>query len=172
MEEIAVTLSTKSEDQIQAMEVDIQPTDPFGVRYDKQVKYSIALQRAIERHSRDEEADESACPYHARMLNRHLRRSTSLTPADTDTEDILEEALRITSGDRNNQYGPPDQDFQRTAAMWSAMKGVEFEAREVAMFMILLKLSRETHQKKRDNSVDIAGYARCLDICNRAAGEY
>ena len=56
--------------------------------------------------------------------------------------------------------------------MWSAMKGVEFEAREVAMFMILLKLSRETHQKKRDNSVDIAGYARCLDICNRAAGEY
>ena len=172
MEEIAVTLSTKSEDQIQAMEVDIKPDDPFGVRYDKQVKYSIALQRAIERHSRDEEADESACPYHARMLNRHLRRSTSLTPADADAEDVLEEALRITSGDRNNQYGPPDQDFQRTAALWSAMKGVEFNAREVAMFMILLKLSRETHQKKRDNSVDIAGYARCLDICNRAAGEY
>ena len=172
MEEIAVTLSTKSESEIQAMEVDIKPDDPFGVRYDKQVKYSIALQRVIERHCKGEEADESACPYHAKMLNRHLRRSTSLTPADPHTEDVLEEALRITSGDRNNQYGPPDQDFQRTAAMWSAMKGVEFEAREVAMFMILLKLSRETHQKKRDNSVDIAGYARCLDICNRAAGEY
>ena len=120
MEEIEVT---KSEDQIQAMEVDIQPDDPFGVRYDKQVKYSIALQRVIERHCKGEEADESACPYHAKMLNRHLRRSTSLTPpaADTDTEDVLEEALRITSGDRNASYGPPDQDFQRTAAMWSAM---------------------------------------------------
>jgi hypothetical protein len=56
--------------------------------------------------------------------------------------------------------------------MWSALKGVEFTAREVAMFMIALKLSRETHQMKRDNSVDIAGYARCLDICNRAAGNY
>jgi hypothetical protein len=106
------------------------------------------------------------------MLNRHLRRSTSLTPADPHAEDVLEEALRITSGDRNASYGPPDQDFQRTASLWSALKGIPFTAREVAMFMILLKLSRETHQKKRDNSVDIAGYARCLDICNRAAGEY
>lgn len=82
-----------------------------------------------------------------------------------EPEDILEEALRITKGDRNASYGPPDQDFQRTAAMWSAMKGVPFEAREVAMFMVALKLSRETHQKKRDNWVDIAGYARCGSIC-------
>lgn len=84
-------------------------------------------------------------------------------------EDILLEALRITKGERNAQYGPPEQDFTRTAAMWTALKGVEFEAREVAMFMIALKLSRETHQRKRDNAVDIAGYARCLDICNQAA---
>ena len=79
--------------------------------------------------------------------------------------DILEEALRITKGDRNASYGPPDQDFQRTAAIWSAIKGVPFEAREVAMFMIALKLSRETHQRKRDNWVDIAGYARCGSLC-------
>lgn len=76
-------------------------------------------------------------------------------------EDVLEEALRITSGDRQAQYGPPDQDFQRTAKMWTALKGVEFTANDVAMFMILLKCSRQTHQNKRDNWVDIAGYARC-----------
>lgn len=76
-------------------------------------------------------------------------------------EDVLEEALRITRGDRQAQYGPPDQDFQRTAKMWSALKGVEFSAREVALFMVLLKCSRQTHQNKRDNWVDIAGYARC-----------
>jgi hypothetical protein len=79
-------------------------------------------------------------------------------------EDILEEALRITRGDRQNQYGPPDQDFQRTAKMWSALKGVEFTAHEVALFMIALKLSRQTHQDKRDNWVDIAGYARCGSV--------
>jgi hypothetical protein len=80
-------------------------------------------------------------------------------------EGILEEAIRITRGDRQAQYGPPDQDFERTAKMWSALKGVEFEAREVAMFMICLKLSRETHQRKRDNWVDTAGYASCGAQC-------
>ena len=80
-------------------------------------------------------------------------------------EGILEEAIRITRGDRQAQYGPPDQDFERTAKMWSALKGVEFEAREVAMFMICLKLSRETHQRKRDNWVDASGYASCGAEC-------
>lgn len=84
---------------------------------------------------------------------------------DYSHEDILAEALRITNGDRQNAYGPPDQDFTRTAAMWSAIKGVEFSAREVAMFMIAMKLSRETHQCKRDNWVDIAGYAKCGSLC-------
>ena len=86
-----------------------------------------------------------------------------------EEEDILETALRITKGDRNAQYGPPDQDFHRTAAMWTAMKGIQFEAREVAMFMIALKLSRETHQRKTDNWVDIAGYARCGSLCKPRA---
>jgi hypothetical protein len=94
----------------------------------------------------------------------------ALQNAPDEEEDVLEEALRITSGDRQNQYGPPDQDFTRTAAMWSALFGHKlkspFEARDVAMAMICLKLSRETHQRKRDNAVDGAGYFRCLHLCN------
>lgn len=86
-------------------------------------------------------------------------------------EDILEEALRITRGDRQAQYGPPDQDFQRTAKIWSALKGIELTANDVAMFMIALKLSRQTHQRKRDNWVDIAGYARCGSLIADAAVE-
>lgn len=89
----------------------------------------------------------------------------TLDPETKPPEDILEEALRITKGDRNASYGPPDQDFTRTAAIWSALKGVTFEAREVAMFMIAMKLSRETHQRNRDNWVDVAGYARCGSLC-------
>lgn len=92
--------------------------------------------------------------------------------ANADNEDILEEALRITSGDRQANYGPPDQDFVRIAKLWTALSGFEFKSRDVAMFMICVKLSREIHQRKRDNAVDIAGYARCLDICNTAAGVY
>ena len=91
---------------------------------------------------------------------------------DDDDKDILDTAARITRGDRNASYGPPDQDFRRTAGMWSALfgaklqDGVTFEPRDVAMAMILLKCSRESHQRKLDNWVDIAGYARCGSKCN------
>lgn len=90
----------------------------------------------------------------------------------TNSEDVLMEAYRLTTGDRNAQYGPPDQDFARTAAMWSALFGRKFETWEVAQAMCCLKLSRLTHQRKRDSVVDLAGYARCMDVCYRAAGGY
>jgi hypothetical protein len=97
---------------------------------------------------------------------------TAAEQDDDDDEDILAEASRITRGSRQAQYGPPDQDFRRTAGMWSALfisklkVGVTFEPRDVALAMILLKTSRETHQRKRDNWVDIAGYASCGSMCN------
>ena len=83
--------------------------------------------------------------------------------------DILTEALAITQGDRQAQYGPPDQDFRRTAAAWEAMFGWYVRPDQVAAAMIILKLSRQQHQRKRDNWVDIAGYARCGNICDEAA---
>lgn len=86
-------------------------------------------------------------------------------------ESVLEEARRLVNGDRQNQYGPPDQDFQRTARMWSALKGVEFSAQDVAAFMICLKLSRQTHQNKRDNWVDVAGYAECGNRCGQGGAQ-
>jgi hypothetical protein len=112
------------------------------------------------------------------LCDEYLPESDELgNPIDVDEEDetadnILEEALNITRGSRNASYGPPDQDFRRTAGMWSALfasklrDGVTFEPRDVALAMILLKTSRETHQRKRDNWVDIAGYARCGSLCN------
>jgi hypothetical protein len=87
-------------------------------------------------------------------------------------ETILEEAARITSGDRNATYGPPNQDFKRTADMWTGLfrdklkDGEKFEPQDIAMAMILLKCSRQSHQKKRDNWVDIAGYAYCGNRCD------
>lgn len=92
-----------------------------------------------------------------------------------EKEDILEEALRITRGDRQAQYGPPDQDFRRTAGIWTSLfghllkDGAAFEPMHVALAMIGLKLSRQMHQRKRDNWTDIAGYARCGSICDEVA---
>jgi hypothetical protein len=102
----------------------------------------------------------------------------NLKPADDPKEDILDIASRITRGDRQSSYGPPDQDFRRTADMITAMlrhklaDGQQFETWEIAQMMIVIKLSRLQHSKKRDSVVDIAGYARCMDVCYDAAGGY
>ena len=92
-------------------------------------------------------------------------------------EDVLLEALRITGGDRQASHGPPNQDFQRTAGMWSSYlmhklkDGEQLQDFDVACMMIHLKTSRQQHQRKRDNWVDIAGYARCGQICDEEHSE-
>jgi hypothetical protein len=115
------------------------------------------------------------------MYRRPVDADIISKPAVPETvkpsEDILEEALRITGGDRQNQYGPADQDFRRTAEMWSGLfrdmlkDGVSFEPYHIAQAMILLKMSRQLHQRKRDNWVDTAGYARCGQVCDQAEQE-
>jgi len=80
---------------------------------------------------------------------------------------ILKEADKLTSGDRQADYGHPSEDFTRTAALWSAYKGVEFTVKDVPMMMILLKVSRERNKHKRDNLVDIAGFARTLEMVEK-----
>jgi uncharacterized protein DUF6378 len=92
--------------------------------------------------------------------------------------ELLQEAEKIITQDRNKTYGDPDEDFQRIAAIASAMgfrtlktierpdgntsKFVPLDGSDVARFMIALKLSRlswmPTH---RDSWLDIAGYAGC-----------
>ncbi len=65
-----------------------------------------------------------------------------------ETENVLEEADRITSRARNNTYGPPEQDFARTAAMWTGLlqyklrNGESIRPQDVAWMMIMLKASR------------------------------
>lgn len=84
--------------------------------------------------------------------------------------DVLDEAKTLITGDRNNQYGPPTQDFDRTAAMASAfgfqVDGKPLQGHHVAIFMMLLKTSRLAWTPdKRDSWVDAAGYAGCGAEC-------
>lgn len=80
---------------------------------------------------------------------------------------LLDEAKSLVLGDRNNSYGPPTQDFARSAAMMSALGYTgpdqrELKAHDVALLITCVKMSRLTWQSdKRDSWVDIAGYAAC-----------
>lgn len=85
-----------------------------------------------------------------------------------DPESILDEAKRITGGERNADYGHPRDDFARAAHIWTGIlrdrlaPGASIKAEDIALCMIGVKLAREAHKHKRDNLVDIAGYARTL----------
>lgn len=84
------------------------------------------------------------------------------TPIDFDEqpeENVLQEAERLVYGPRQACYGHPADDFARTAAMWSVILGTHVEPEQVGLCQIALKISREVNAHKRDNLVDIAGYA-------------
>ena len=79
---------------------------------------------------------------------------------------VLTEAESLVHGDRGADYGHPFHDFSRTAMIWSSILGIPITAEQVALCMVGLKISREVNRPKRDNRVDIAGYAETLEMVN------
>ena len=79
-------------------------------------------------------------------------------------DSILAEAHRLVHSSRGQDYGHPYEDFSRTAKIWSAILDKEVTPEQVALCMIGVKMSRECNRPKRDNRVDIAGYAEALDM--------
>lgn len=75
----------------------------------------------------------------------------------------LREAAGLISGDRDKQYGGPEENFTRIAKIWSVILGQEVLAEDVAMMMIGLKVARYAAKSgfQPDTWVDIAGYAGC-----------
>lgn len=85
--------------------------------------------------------------------------------------ELLEEALRIITGSRQQMYGKPSQNFIDTANLIDSYlvargivtsEGEGLMPHDVAVIMICLKLARiATSPNERDHWVDIAGYAAC-----------
>ncbi len=82
---------------------------------------------------------------------------------------ILDEAAVLTAGDRQRDYDHPLPNHQRIARLWNAHLANRKEPHgpitpeNVAEMMILLKVARQVFTPKRDNLIDICGYARCLE---------
>lgn len=77
---------------------------------------------------------------------------------------VLEEANTLVHGARGVDYGHPLDDFSRTAAMWSAILGFPVTPEEVGLCMCAVKISRQCNAPKRDNLVDLAGYAETVNM--------
>lgn len=76
-------------------------------------------------------------------------------------------------GDREQDYGSPEDNFARIANLWTAYTGIKFTAHNVAMMLGLVKVGRAgSGVYHPDNYVDLAGYAACAgEIAGRMAEE-
>jgi hypothetical protein len=85
--------------------------------------------------------------------------------------DILAEATRLTTGDRNASYGSPFTNLQHMADMATAFlcgkygDVVALDAEDMAWIMVFAKASRTVATFKDDNYIDAAAYAAIAGEC-------
>lgn len=77
----------------------------------------------------------------------------------TKREEILKEAIRLTHGERNRDYGTPLENHQRIADIWTVVLGHPVTPAQVALCMVGVKLARlaqtPTHE---DSFIDGSAY--------------
>lgn len=80
----------------------------------------------------------------------------------TKREEILNEAAKLITSDRQEQYGPPEENFQNIADVWNVRfkkkLSEPFTAADVAHAMALLKIVRDVAGYKEDSAIDAAAY--------------
>lgn len=91
---------------------------------------------------------------------------------------ILDEAKEIIYGDREETYGRPDKNLNAIASLWTEFLQIDgklteeraITANDVCMMMMLLKIARQANAFKRDNLVDVCGYAALADRLENDVG--
>lgn len=87
-------------------------------------------------------------------------------------ETILSEVKKIICNDRNEQYGEPEDSFEKIADYWTTYikhncvaPGADcgVDARDVAIMMVLFKLGRmeTSYFASYDSFIDAIGYMTC-----------
>lgn len=83
-------------------------------------------------------------------------------PQPTTRASILEAARKCVCGEREGQYGSPENNFGVIAELWSIYCERDFSPVDVAVMMALLKVARIRHAPaKMDSWVDGCGYLAC-----------
>jgi hypothetical protein len=71
---------------------------------------------------------------------------------------ILDDATMLINGDREQDYGTPQESFRCIALMWTAYLDHPVNEADVCNMMVLLKVARLRNGPHRDSNVDGAGY--------------
>ena len=82
---------------------------------------------------------------------------------EENKQSILSEAEEIVNGSRHSDYGDARKSFGRIATIASVMTGKELSPEDCCAVLIAVKLVRESFKHKRDNLVDLCGYAELMN---------
>lgn len=82
---------------------------------------------------------------------------------EENNKSILAEAEDIVNGSRQSDYGDANESFSRIATIASVMTGKELSSEDCCAVMMAVKLVRESFNHKRDNLVDLCGYAELMN---------
>ena len=75
------------------------------------------------------------------------------------TKEILEQTIRIVTGQRQQDYGDKVINHRNIAELCSAYLDMDIAPHDVAICMLLVKVARLKNRKTKDCYVDMAGYA-------------
>lgn len=93
-------------------------------------------------------------------------------------KEILDNALKCVNGDRDEQYGKPEDSFKLIAEFWMSYlqncgavpdgtSEIFIRPHDVAAMFALMKVARIAGPtSKADNWIDLAGYAACGGECD------
>lgn len=95
----------------------------------------------------------------------------------TKGAEVLLEAHNLITGDRNNEYAHPLDDYTQTRDIFQAITGVSLTVEQAILFMVSVKLSRlrtamSEGRWAHDTVVDAAGYIGCLAMVNAKLKDY
>lgn len=80
---------------------------------------------------------------------------------------VAVDAIRMVDEERYKQYGDPKKNLKRIADMWSGYLEHPVTPEDVAMMMVMVKISRSKSRYSRDNAVDGVAYLLIHDAMAR-----
>ena len=108
--------------------------------------------------------DGKACVEATRRSEKGILSELSSEDLNSLTrEEVLATALRCVCGNREQDYGSPERNFEVIASFWNTYLAIDtIKPKDVAAMLGLLKIARiGSGHAKADNWIDLAGYAAC-----------
>jgi len=104
---------------------------------------------------------------------RNLPREESSGPSNPmmTPQEIADYAVSLVTGNRQDDYGHPLDDFTKAGKIWEAILGIPVSAEQVALCMVGVKIAREVNRQKLDNAVDGIGYFLTLTMVQQERAE-